>query len=97
MFHRSTVPAARVIRTLTLGLLAITLPLSARGLYGPQGAWVHARWQPSMDATERQRLETAWQLVALLHESSLARTMPTDRILTDRCDMTLVGRTRSPD
>ena len=63
MFHRSTVPAARVIRTLTLGLLAITLPLSARGLYGPQGAWVHVRWQPSVDATERQRLETAWQLV----------------------------------
>ena len=63
MFHRSTVPAARVIRTLTLGLLAITLPLSARGLYGPQGAWVHVRWQPSVDATERQRLETAWQFV----------------------------------
>ena len=34
---------------------------------------------------------------ALLHESSLARTMPTDRILTDRCDMTLVGRGRSSD
>ena len=28
---------------------------------------------------------------ALLHESSRARTMPTDRILTCRCDMTLVG------
>ena len=26
---------------------------------------------------------------ALLHESSLARTMPPDRILTCRCDMTL--------
>ena len=36
-------------------------------------------------------------LTALLHESSLARTMPTDRILTGRCDMTLVGRTRSSD
>ena len=32
---------------------------------------------------------------ALLHESSLACTMPTDRILTGRCDMTLVGRARS--
>ena len=35
--------------------------------------------------------------MALLHESSLARTMPTDRILTGRCDMTLVGRGRSSD
>ena len=34
---------------------------------------------------------------ALLHESSLARTMPTDRILTGRCGMTLVGRGRSSD
>ena len=34
---------------------------------------------------------------ALLHESSLARTMPTDRILTGRCDTTLVGRERSSD
>ena len=34
---------------------------------------------------------------ALLHESSLARTMPTDRILTCRCGMTLVGRGRSSD
>ena len=33
----------------------------------------------------------------LLHESSLARTMPTDRILTGRCDTTLVGRGRSSD
>ena len=33
----------------------------------------------------------------LLHESSLARTMPTDRILTCRCDTTLVGRGRSSD
>ena len=36
-------------------------------------------------------------VVALLHESSLARTMPTDRILTCRCDTTLVGRGRSSD
>ena len=34
---------------------------------------------------------------ALLHESSGARTMPTDRILTCRCDMTRVGRGRSSD
>ena len=33
----------------------------------------------------------------LLHESSRARTMPTDRILTCRCDTTLVGRGRSSD
>ena len=35
--------------------------------------------------------------MALLHESSRARTMPTDRILTCRFDMTLVGRARSSD
>ena len=34
---------------------------------------------------------------ALLHESSLARTMPTARILTCRGDTTLVGRGRSSD
>ena len=34
---------------------------------------------------------------ALLHESSLARTMPIDKILTGRCDTTLVGRGRSSD
>ena len=52
-----------LIRALTLGLLAITLPLAARGLYGPQGALVNLRWQPSVDVAERQRLETEWQLV----------------------------------
>ena len=36
-------------------------------------------------------------LLALLHESSLARTRPIDRILTCRCDTTLVGRERSSD
>ena len=51
------------IRALTLGLLAITLPLAARGVYGSPGALVHVRWQPSVDAAERQRLETEWQLV----------------------------------
>ena len=53
----------------------------------------------------RDRSQTARQMLtapgerrmALLHESSLARTMPTDRILTGRCDMTLVGRGRSAD
>ena len=55
--------APSLIRALTLGLLAITLPLAARGLYGPAGAWVHVRWQPSVDADERQRLEIEWQLV----------------------------------
>ena len=39
----------------------------------------------------------AAHIAALLHESSLARTMPTDRILTCRCDTTLVGRGRSSD
>ena len=34
---------------------------------------------------------------ALVHESSRARTRPTDRILTCRCDMTRVGRGRSSD
>ena len=34
---------------------------------------------------------------ALLHESSMARTRPIDRILTCRCDTTLVGRGRSSD
>ena len=63
MMHRSTVPAAWLFSALALGVLAIALPLAARGLYGPQGAWVHVRWQPSLDAAERQRLETEWQLV----------------------------------
>ena len=35
--------------------------------------------------------------LALLHEPSPARMMPPDRILTGRCDMTLVGRGRSAD
>ena len=41
--------------------------------------------------------ETAGARGALLHESSRARTRPTDRILTCRCDTTLVGRGRSSD
>ena len=50
-------------RALTLGLLAIILSLAARGLYGAPGAAVNIRWQSSVDAAERQRLETEWQLV----------------------------------
>ena len=45
----------------------------------------------------RAHLPAPWQDMALLHESSRARTMPTDRILTGRCDTTLVGRGRSSD
>ena len=52
-----------LIRALTLGLLAIILPLAARGLYGAPGAAVNIRWQSSVDAVERQRLETEWQLI----------------------------------
>ena len=40
---------------------------------------------------------TSALIEALLHESSLARTMPIDKILTGRCDTTLVGRGRSSD
>ncbi len=42
-------------------------------------------------------LDRAFPAHALLHESSRARTMPPDRILTGRCDMTLIGRGRSSD
>ena len=55
--------APSLSRALTLGVLAITLPLAARGLYGAPGASVNIRWQSSVDAAERQRLETEWQLV----------------------------------
>ena len=51
-------------------------------------------WRASFDSCTNA---TSAYPVALLHESSLARTMPTDRILTGRCDMTLVGRARSSD
>ena len=44
-----------------------------------------------------RRLDPRWSKGALLHESSLARTMPIDKILTGRCDTTLVGRGRSSD
>ena len=55
--------APSLSRALTLGVLAITLPIAARGLYGAPGASVNIRWQSSVDAAERQRLETEWQLV----------------------------------
>ena len=42
-------------------------------------------------------LDRAFPAHALLHESSRARTRPTDRICTGRCDTTLVGRGRSSD
>ena len=42
-------------------------------------------------------LDRAFPAHAVLHESSLAHTMPTDRILICRCDMTLVGRAPSSD
>ena len=43
------------------------------------------------------RVKTDRRDAALLHESSRARTMPPDTILTCRCDMTRVGRGRSSD
>ena len=52
---------------------------------------------PSNGATCRYPLPSTGSRGALLHESSRARTMPTDRILTGRFDMTLVGRARSSD
>ena len=52
---------------------------------------------PLVRVTADAAYDTVAVYEALLHESSLARTMPTDRILTGRCDMTLVGRTRSSD
>ena len=61
--ERQTMTVSWLIRALTLGLFAIILPLAARGLYGPPGASVNIRWQSSVDAAERQRLETEWQLV----------------------------------
>ena len=53
--------------------------------------------RPSRDGGHAATPTTRWSSTALLHESSLARTMPTDRILTCRCDTTLVGRGRSSD
>ena len=41
-------------------------------------------------------LDRAFPAHALLHESSLARTMPTDRILTGRCDTMSNGHSKFP-
>ena len=60
--HGRTMTVSWLIRAVTFGLLAITLPLAVRGLYGPQGALVNVRWQSEVDAAERQHLETEWQL-----------------------------------
>ena len=54
------------------------------------------RFQPARFPPRHNRPSSAGS-AALLHESSRARTMPTGRILTCRCDMTLVGRGRSSD
>ena len=81
------------------------LPRSRGGPVGPSGETFGQKAQPRADETRspprpppahgarsRRRSHTP----ALLHELSLARTMPIDRIiLTCRCDMTLVGRARS--
>ena len=56
-----------------------------------------AEWMSGLNTASRRFSKTSWHSAALLHESSLARTMPTDRILTCRCDTTLVGRGRSSD
>ena len=61
-------------------------------LEGPAGLPPRRHPRPPLAHGVAHRLS-----VALLHESSLARTMPTDRILTCRCDTTLVGRGRSSD
>ena len=65
----------------------------------------HVEHRLAFGGPERARRGRAWGRrrrpgglsTALLHESSPARTMPTDRILTCRCDTTLVGRGRSSD
>ena len=47
--------------------------------------------------SDRFRGQPHRHIAALLHESSRARTMPIDKILTGRCDTTLVGQGRSSD
>ena len=62
------------------------------------GQWpaLDALWAGPAAATDSPSCTRA-RSTALLHESSLARTMPIDKILTGRCDTTLVGRGRSSD
>ena len=54
-------------------------------------------WSAYEQALVQRGDVTLWLSAALLHESSRAHTMPPDRILTCRCDMTRVGRGRSSD
>ena len=66
--------------------------------YAVSRAWVDRLKQRRRETGEiAPRRQTRWRTPALLHESSRARTMPTDRILTCRFDTTLVGRGRSSD
>ena len=64
-------------------------------LFGDTPLTGFVRTPPSRSAAARARSRP--RPGALLHESSRARTMPTDRILTGRFDMTRVGRVRSSD
>ena len=80
--------------------LAVRRQFAGRGVSSALLAWAVGRAAElgrrylRLDcAAARPRLRA----MALLHESSLARTMPPDRILTCRCDTTLVGRGRSSD
>ena len=77
--------------------------ISARRAYGVQRVcrvWgrarssVYVRRHATRSRASRRRGPVG---AALLHESSRARTMPTDKILTCRCGTTLVGRGRSSD
>ena len=70
-----------------------TVDLSAHNFKLPADRVGMVVAQPFLSLTDVE----PYRCTALLHESSLARTMPTDRILTGRCDMTLVGRARSSD
>ena len=74
--------------------------------YRVRGSWVRLLKQrrretgavaPRVQRHGRRGMLEPHLHTALLHESSLARTRPTDRILTCRCDTTLVGRGRSSD
>ena len=66
---------------------------------GRMGLVTHRVSNKVSKITSRHRvpLDRAFPAHALVHESSRARTMPTDRILTCRCEMTRVGRGRSSD
>ena len=92
---------------------AYGLPVNASRPGSPQAhASLGSGWRPTLAGWDwiptgfrtrfrRSRhlvpLDRAFPAHALLHESSRARTRPTDRICTGRCDTTLVGRGRSSD